>query len=106
MKKLRLFALNFTSKIRTKNSNDYSSTSTHFSVVKEINKIKEIKIDGKKGDKNKLLIQSVSHSYDFISCFSGPSFVLQNINFFAETGELITILGENGAGKTTLINFQ
>lgn len=44
-----------------------------------------------------LIVENGSFSYE-----KGQS-VLQNINFTANSGELIAILGPNGAGKTTLL---
>ncbi|MEM1990857.1 MAG: ATP-binding cassette domain-containing protein, partial [Candidatus Bathyarchaeia archaeon] len=39
-----------------------------------------------------------------VSSGYGKMVVLENINMYADNGEIVSLLGPNGAGKTTLLN--
>ncbi|HPU28945.1 MAG TPA: ABC transporter ATP-binding protein [Syntrophorhabdaceae bacterium] len=52
---------------------------------------------GKERDNMFLDVKGLSISY-------GDIRAVQNVNFYMEKGELISIIGANGAGKTTIIN--
>ncbi|BCV31987.1 ABC-F family ATPase [Shewanella algae] len=49
----------------------------------------------KKLFRNALIVENMSNGYDEL--------LFKNVNFIAEVGERIAILGENGVGKTTLL---
>lgn len=48
-----------------------------------------------------VLLQAENLSFSY-----GRQRILQNIDFFAEEGELISIIGANGAGKSTLLKLM
>jgi len=51
--------------------------------------------------RGRVVFEHVTFSYDH----EGGESVLQDVNFVAEPGQTVAILGETGSGKTTLINL-
>lgn len=47
----------------------------------------------------KIEFKNVGFSYDKARC------ILKDVNFFANSGEKIAIIGQNGSGKTTILNL-
>ena len=54
------------------------------------------------GKTKKIRVESICHSVDQKE---GSLAVLQNIDFYAEEGEIVSILGPSGCGKSTFLNM-
>ena len=53
-----------------------------------------------KGGRNMIEVKNVWFSYE-----TWDKFVLQDISFAVEQGEIVGVLGANGVGKTTLLKI-
>ena len=54
------------------------------------------------GKTKKIRVESICHSVDQKE---GSLAVLQNVDFYAEEGEIVSILGPSGCGKSTFLNM-
>ena len=55
------------------------------------------------GKTKKIRVESICHSVDQKE---GSLAVLQNVDFYAEEGEIVSILGPSGCGKSTFLNMH